>query len=72
MAVQELITVNIEESDLDYFGKERTTQLVPAQEVIPIKTQQLNLNQAISLGYRNPSIHPKRKPVGTGLKGLED
>ena len=45
MAVQYLITIKIEESYLDHFGKELQTNLFPSLEVISVKIQQIYLNQ---------------------------
>ena len=71
MAIKDLMTTKIEESDLDTFGKELQTQLVPALEVMPIKIQQIELNQVRSFRSMNPIIYPSKTPVFTALKVLE-
>ena len=54
MAVQYIITVNIEEAKLYHFGKELQNQLAPALEVISVNIQQIYLNQVRTLGSIKP------------------
>ena len=70
--IQDLMTINIEESDLDHFGKELQNNLVPALEVMSVNIQQIELNQVISLGSINTIMPPSITPLVSGLKGLED
>ena len=68
--IKDVMTIKIEEADLDHFGKELQTQLLPALEMISVNIQQLYLNQGISIGSINPIIPPPRTQVVSGLKGL--
>ena len=45
IAIQDLITINIEESDLDHFVNLIQTQLVPALEVMSVNIKQIEINQ---------------------------
>ena len=45
--------------------------MVPVLEAMPIKIQQLDLNQVRSLGSINPIMPPSIAQVVTGLKLLE-
>ena len=68
--IKDVMTIKIEEADLDRFGKELQTQLVPALEVMSVKIQQLEINQVRSLGSINPIMPPSRTPVVSESKGL--
>ena len=72
IAIQDPMTFNIEKDNLDSFGKELQTNLVPKMEGILVKIQQLELNQVRSLGYINLIMIPSRTPVFFGIKGIEN
>ena len=72
IAIQDPMTFNIEKDNLDSFGKELQTNLVPKMEGILVKIQQLELNQVSILGFINPITTPPRTRFVSGLKGLED
>ena len=72
ISIQDIMTVKLEEEGLDQFGNELQTQVVPALEVISVKIQQLELNQAKSIGSINLIIPPPIVPVVSSLKALED
>ena len=70
--IQDLININIEEADIDHFGRELQNWLVPALEAMSVKIQQLDMIKVRSLGSINTIISLSRTSVVPGLKGLED
>ena len=72
IAIQEIMTFNSEESELDHFRKGIQTQLAPALEGISVNIQHLEINQVRSLGSINSTMPPSRTPVISGLNILED
>ena len=72
MEVADLMTLKIEKADLDIFGKELQTQLVPSLEAMSNRIQQLEINQVRILGSINYFAPPVIAEVISGLKGLGD
>ena len=66
------MNLNIEEADIDQFGKELKTQLSPSPEEMLTNIKQLEINQDRSMGSTDTIIPPTRAIVVTDLKGLED